>query len=127
MFKGIEAILIGSENATNLANFYRDKVGLEIKFEAEMGEEDSPTNMYEMGTGGVSIYIMDHKDVKGKSSNPQRVMFNLEVDEIEKNVKELEDRGVKKVQDIYHVENYGYIATFEDLDGNYFQLVKTKE
>jgi len=30
------------------------------------------------------------------------------------------------VADIYHIQDYGYIATFEDPDGNYFQLVKTK-
>jgi len=41
-------------------------------------------------------------------------------------VERLEKVGVKKIQDIYHVEGYGYIATFEDIDGNYFQLVQTK-
>jgi len=30
------------------------------------------------------------------------------------------------VQDTYHIEGYGYISTFEDVDGNYFQLVQVR-
>lgn len=53
-------------------------------------------------------------------------IFNLEVDDIEEEVKRLDGAGVKKVADIYHMQNYGYIATFEDIDGNYFQLVQVR-
>lgn len=53
-------------------------------------------------------------------------MFNLETDNIEEEVKKLDKAGVKKVQDTYHMENYGHIATFEDVDGNYFQLVQVR-
>ena len=54
-------------------------------------------------------------------------MFNLEVDDIEKEVKRLKHARAKLVQDIYHIEDYGKIATFEDVDGNYFQLVQVRE
>ena len=54
-------------------------------------------------------------------------MFNLEVDDIEKEVERLKKAMVKLIQDIYHIEDYGKIATFEDVDGNYFQLVQTRE
>lgn len=124
MYSGVEGVLIGSEDATKLAHFYRDKVGLNLKDEFEMGDG---INGFFFEIGGFPLTIIDHSEVKGKAKEPQRVMFNLEVKgEIEEAVKKLDEAGVKKVADTYHVEDYGYIATFEDLDGNYFQLVKTK-
>ena len=43
MIRGIDAILLSSQSAKNLAEFYRDKVGLKQTEEAEMGE----TNTFE--------------------------------------------------------------------------------
>ncbi len=125
MVKGIESILLFSEDAQKLANFYKDKVGLEITTEAEMGEEGEDFFGFEF-EGGPGLYIMHHSKVKSSSKEPERIMFNLEVDDIEEDVKKLDKAGVKKIQDIYHMESYGLIATFEDTDGNYFQLVQVK-
>ena len=126
MFKGFESILIGSENAGELAKFYREVVGLKQTMEAEMG--DHHEKVFGFATGNsVGLAILDHSKVKGKNVLPDRIMFNLEVDDIEKEVKRLKTKGLKPVTDIYHVENYGLIVTFKDTDGNYFQLVKTKE
>ena len=58
---------------------------------------------------------------------PGRYILNFEVDNIEEEVKRVKNAKAKLVKDIYHVEDYGYIATFEDPDGNYFQLVKTRD
>lgn len=91
MIKGIESILLFSQNARKLADFYREKVGLKMTLEAE------------------------------------RIMFNLEVDDVEKEVRRLKEESVEIIQDVYHVENYGLIATFKDVDGNYFQFVQIKE
>ncbi len=125
MIRGLESLNIFSENAKSLAKFYEEKVGLKITMEAEMG--DNKEEVYELGLGdGPNIYIMDHKDVKGKSQDPSRIIFNLEVDDIEKEVKQLDDAEVKKIQDTYHIEGYGYVATFEDADGNYFQLAQVR-
>jgi len=125
MIRGFESLLIGSQNAKNLADFYKDKVGLEIGLEAEMGEENE--TLYELKLGkGPNIYIIDHSKVKGKNKNPERIIFNIEVDDIEKEAKRLKKAKVMLVQDTYHIEGYGYIATFEDIDGNYFQLVQVR-
>ena len=40
MIQGLESVTIFSENAKRLAGFYRDKVGLKITTEAEMGDEE---------------------------------------------------------------------------------------
>jgi len=125
MIRGFESLLIGSENAKKLTDFYKEKVGLEIGLEAEMGEANEA--LYELKLGkGPNIYIIDHSKVNGKNKNPDRVIFNLEVDEIKKEVERLKKAKVKQIQDVYHIEGYGWISTFEDIDGNYFQLVQVR-
>ncbi|MBI2616509.1 VOC family protein [Candidatus Gottesmanbacteria bacterium] len=125
MVKGQESVLIGSSNAKKLASFYEKRVGLKRTFEAEMGEKGE--HLYGFDAKGRScIYIIDHSKVKGKNKNPERFILNLEVDTIEKEVKKLLKNKVKLIQKIYHVEDYGKIATFEDPEGNYFQLVQVK-
>lgn len=125
MIRSLESLTLFSQNAKKLASFYRDKVGLKVKFEAVMGENDE--EMYDMSIGKKSgLYIIDHSDVKGKSKDPKRIIFNLEVDNIKNEVARLKKAKVKLVQDVYHIEGYGYIATFEDVDGNYFQLVQVR-
>jgi len=125
MIKGLESLNLFTENAKKLAEFYKSKVGLKITFEGVMGENNEA--VYELKLGkGPNLYILDHTKVKGKNSQPDRIIFNLEVDEIKKEVKRLVKAGVKQTQDIYHVEGYGWISTFEDVDGNYFQLVQVR-
>ena len=125
MIRGIESIMLFSENAKKLGNFYREVVGLKQTMEAEMGEGDENYFGFKIGKGP-ELGIMDHSKVKGKNKNPERIIFNLEVDNIKKEAKRLTTAKAKKVQDIYHIEGYGYIATFADVDGNYFQLVQVK-
>ncbi|MBI3380119.1 VOC family protein [Candidatus Gottesmanbacteria bacterium] len=124
MVKGLEGILLGSANAKQLADFYKNKVGLKLTMEAEVGEKGEGLYVFEMK--GCSLYIIDHSKVKGKNNQPGRFIFNLEVDNIEKEVKRVKTAKVKLIKDIYHVEDYGHVATFEDVDGNYFQLVQVK-
>ena len=125
MIRGIETINIFSENAKNLADFYKNKVSLKVTVEAEMGENGEEVYGFDFGQGS-GLYIMDHSEIKGKSKDPNRCIFNLETDDIEKEVERLEKAGVKKTQDTYHIEGYGYIATFEDVDGNLFQLAQVR-
>lgn len=120
----MEGILLGSANAKKLADFYKKQVGLKLTMEAELGEKNE--GLYVFALKGCGLYIMDNSKVKGENKQPGRFIFNLEVDNIEKEVKRAKTAKVKLIQDIYHVEDYGKIATFEDADGNYFQFVQTK-
>lgn len=124
MIRSFEGLLLSTEDAKKLARFYRDVVGLKVKqeFESEKGEMG-----YEMDTvSGSGLFINQHSKVKGKNSQPDRIIFNLEVDDIEKEVARLKEKKVKQIQDIYHIEGYGLISTFEDIDGNYFQFVQIR-
>ena len=124
MIQRLEAILIGSADAEKLAKFYREVVGLKMGMVMDMG--DKGEQGYEFPLKGVGLYILDHSKVKGKTKDPSRVMFNLEVDDIEKEVARMKRKKVEPAQDIYHVEGYGLIATFADVDGNFFQFVQVK-
>jgi len=125
MIRGLESVLLSSENPKKLAEFYQDKVGVKIKEEYEMGEGES---LFEMEIPeGSGFTIISHSEVKGKAKEPQRFILNFEVADIDKAISEIESKDVKTIAEKYHVEGYGYIATFEDIDGNYFQLVQVRE
>lgn len=125
MIRALEAILLSSGNPRKLADFYKKIVGLKLTLEMEMGDKGEEAFSFEK-IGGANLYVIHHSKIKGKNKQPERVMFNLEVDKIENEVKRLNAKKVKLVQDIYHVEGYGKIATFEDPDGNYFQFVQVR-
>lgn len=125
MIGGLEAILLSSQNATKLASFYKNSVGLRQTSSMEIGKMGEKGYEFAM-KGGSNLYILDHSKIKGKNKQPERIMFNFEVSDIKKEVERLKKAKVKVVQDIYHVENYGLVATFQDVDGNYFQLVQTR-
>lgn len=124
MIRGIDAILLSSPNAKKLAKFYTDKVGVKFQFEGEMGDGDSVFGASFKGSN--DFIVMDHSKVKGESKQPERYLINFEVDNVEKEFQRLKKAGVKVIAPVYHVEDYGYIATFEDIDGNYFQLVQVR-
>lgn len=124
MIRGLEAINLFTSSAKKLAAFYRDKVGLKVVFEGMMGENDE---IYQMKVGkGPDLYIIDHSKVKGMNKNPDMIIFNIEVDDIKKEVARLKRAKVKQIQPTYHVEGYGWISTFADVDGNYFQFVQIR-
>lgn len=125
MIRSLEAVLVSSEDAKKLANFYKDVVGLEMGQEMEIGDKGEKGYDFKIGNGA-GLYILDHSDIKGKNPQGSRVMFNLEVDDIEKEVARLKEKKVKQIQEIYHVEGYGLISTFEDIDSNYFQFVQIR-
>jgi predicted enzyme related to lactoylglutathione lyase len=125
MIRKIDGILLSSDNAKKLSTFYHDIVGLKVTMEAEMG--DNGDMVYGFSTkGGSDFTVMDHSKIKGKTREPERYMINFEVDDIEAEVRRMKKARVKLIADIYHIQDYGHVATFEDPDGNYFQLVQVR-
>lgn len=125
MIKGMESILLGSQDAKKLAQFYKDTVGLKTTMEAELGENNEDLFGFENSKGS-AFYIMDHSKVKEKSKDPNRIILNFEVDDIDREMEKLKKAKVKLIQDKYHIQDYGFIATFMDPDGNYFQFVQIR-
>ena len=125
MIRGLEGVIVYSQNARRLANFYKDKVGLNLTTEGEMGRKARIFGFEFPGSSSL-FYVADSDMIKGVTKGARRTFINFEVDEIEREVRKLTKNKVKPVQEIYHLEGYGWIATFEDLDGNYFQLVQVR-
>lgn len=125
MIKRVDSVVLFSEDPKKLYEFYKDTVGVNFSVEAEIGEGENLYGYESKDSSG--FYIVHHSEVSGKTKEPKRVMVNFEVDDIEADTRKLKQAGVKVITEPYHMENYGYIATFEDPDGNYFQLTKVRE
>ena len=111
------SILIFSENQKALADFYKrvfDK-------KPEM-EEDGWTGFL-VGSGFISIG--SHDKVHGKSSQPERIIFNLESEDVKGEFDRIKALGAEVVKEPYQAMEGQemWIATLADPDGNYFQIV----
>ena len=79
----------------------------------------------DFNTGGAYLEIGPHKNVHGKSKNPERILLNFHVDDVKKEFERIKNLGVKVIQEVYipQEDTRLEIATFADPDGNYFQII----
>lgn len=111
----LNSIMIGSGDVKTLAKFYEEV------FQKKADMEEGEFFGWAVGNGFISVGA--HSDVKGKSNNPERFMFNLETDEVEKEFARISKiDGVTVVKEPYEMGE-AWIATLADPDGNYFQLM----
>lgn len=110
-------ILLGSAEPKKLAEFYK-KVS-----NVDPGWSDGEWSGFQVGAGHIAIG--PHDKVKGKNPNPERIMINFETTDVEGEFKRIEGYGAKVIAKPYKMGDQGemWIATFEDPDGNYFQLM----
>lgn len=123
MIKGItqeETVLIFSQDAARLAEFYKNQIGLKPSFSGVIGKNNEEIFIFESEKNGV-LYIVDSaRHLK----RPVNVIFTIDVENVKYETRKLEAQMVKKIQDIVRVENGGSVSLFKDVDGNYFQLVE---
>ncbi|OHA62679.1 MAG: hypothetical protein A3E07_01130 [Candidatus Wildermuthbacteria bacterium RIFCSPHIGHO2_12_FULL_45_9] len=112
----LNSLLLSSENPKALAEFYGKC--LEVKSEWEGGDFVG----FRAGSG--MLIIGPHDKVKGKNANPERLIFNFETQDVEKEFERIKGLGAQVVAEPYHPEEAKEmtLATFADPDGNYFQL-----
>jgi hypothetical protein len=123
LVKNISAILIWSEDYRALANWYRDKLDLEILEELNHPEDTGVG----FQVGNVYLWIGQHSEVKGKNKDIHRHMFNFDVDSVSEVYKKLESKGVKFYAKPFKAPTMdNYFATFYDLDNNLVQLIGSK-
>ena len=108
---------VTSEHPEKLVAFYRDVVGLPGK--PEMGEGA-------FDVGGTAFMIDGHSETNGSAKEPQRVLINFFVDDLEAEQQRLEGQGVKFIRSAGREPWGGVISTFLDPDGNYCQLIEYK-
>ncbi len=111
------AINLTSEQPDELKRFYRDVVGL--------------APMPEMGDGafraaGGVVFVDGHSETHGGAKEPQRVLVNFFVDDLQAEQKRLDAAGVRFIRREGKEYWGGTISTFLDPDGNYLQLIEYK-
>ncbi len=112
----LNTVLLFSEEPKKLIEFYK-KV-LNVKPAWEGGDFTG----FKLGSGFLGIG--PHSKVHGKNTSPERMMFNIEVDDIEKEFKRIKNLKAKVIQEPYTPgeEATIKIATFADVDNNFFQI-----
>ena len=107
-------VMIGSENPVAPGEFYAKVLG-------DPGFRDGEWCGW---TSGAQLMIGPHSELHGKSSVPQRVIIMVEVDDVKSSFDELVALGAPVVADPYQPQegNDFWLATIEDVDGNYVQL-----
>lgn len=110
-------VMIGSEDPGALSRFYARIFGTPAW-------EDQGFTGWQLGGSG--LMIGPHSEVKGRNEMPGRIIWNLETPDVQAEFERIEGLGAGVVQAPYRPggsENDSFwLATFEDPDGNYFQL-----
>jgi predicted enzyme related to lactoylglutathione lyase len=113
----LNSILVFSENPKKLSGFY-EKV-----FQKKPDWDDY--GYFGFTIGKTTITFGPHDKVKGPNTHPERIMINFETKEVKDEFKRIKDLGAKVIAEPYKMDENsdGWIATFADPDGNYFQLM----
>jgi predicted enzyme related to lactoylglutathione lyase len=115
MIKGVQSVIIWTEDLGRLMPFYRDVVGLTPAMEG-----DAFTVF--QAESGAQLALGQHSEVKGPSRDPNRVMVDLGVDDCRAEYERLNANGVQFVRPPAQEQNGMWIATLKDPDGNLIQL-----
>jgi len=120
MFERISTVLIWSENYKALADWYKEKLQLEVKNELNHPEDTGVL----FKIGDTQLWIGQHSEVKGKNKDNARHMFNLNVASVGKAYEFLKKNGVTFIASPFKAPTMDrYFATFLDLDNNMVQLI----
>ena len=111
------SVLLFSGDPAKLADFYKRV------FQSGPGMEDGGYHGFQVGTGFLTIG--PHDQVSGMSRNPERILLNFETADVRSEFERIKGLGATVVAEPYQPGEApgGWIATFADPDGNYFQLM----
>ena len=111
----LNSLLVGSENPAGLIEFYTDVLG---KPAWETGDFVG----WQAGAGW--LMVGPHSEVKGRNDSPGRIILNFETPDVKSEFDRIKGLGAEVKREPYHPDESAemWLATFEDPDGNYFQL-----
>jgi len=112
----LNSILIGSADPQRLSEYYTKLFG-------SPGWNEGGYHGWQLGTGFVTVG--PHDQVTGRNMQPGRLIWNIESADVKGDFARLKAAGGTVVQEPYQPGEgpEGWIATFSDPDGNYFQLM----
>jgi predicted enzyme related to lactoylglutathione lyase len=108
-------INLTSDDPELMRSFYEDIV--ELPKREGMGEGA-------FAVGDATLTIDGHSETRGKAREPQRVLIDFFVDDLDAEQTRLEARGVEFIRKAGKEYWGGVISTFLDPDGNYCQLIE---
>ena len=112
----LNSLMIGTKQPEALAAFYEKVIGKP----ADMSDQEQGYWMWQLGD--VFFSVLDHSEMGGKTKDPGRMMFNFETRQVKEEFARIKALGAVVIKEPYELQS-GWIATFADPDGNYFQLV----
>ena len=116
----LNTVLIGSEDAKRLTDYYTKLFG-------KPGMEDSGYAGWQIGSCWITVG--PHDQVKGRNPQPGRLILNIESADVKGDFERLKAAGATVVREPYQPGEApdAWIATFSDPDDNYFQLISPFE
>lgn len=115
----LNSIMIGSGQPNVLAVFYEKVFGRPADMTEGEGE------WFGWKVGNCFLNVGAHSDVEGTAKEPQRMIMNIETEDVKGEFKRIQSSGAQVIKEPYTMEGMQdfWIATFADPDGNYFQLM----
>lgn len=109
----LNSIMIGTDNLEALVEFYTKVLGKPMM---EMGGYVG----WLVGNGFINIGT--HSDIKGKNTDPARCIWFFETADVKGEFERIKGLGAEVIKEPYEPQAGFWLATFADVDGNYFQL-----
>lgn len=110
-------IMLGVKNVTDSLPFYRDVLGLSVRFSVE--------DLVFLDGGGVTIVLRGRPDL-GAAGDIMRTEFVFEVEDIDAAHRSLKARGVSFVHEPRQVTPDRHAADFRDPDGHVLSIYGPK-
>jgi predicted enzyme related to lactoylglutathione lyase len=120
MIKNLSGVIIWTDNLEKLASFYQGFLGLE----PHSVREDFIAFQWKLNGIEIRLSLGRHSSVHHSNKDPFRCMLNFDVINIEQIANDLKSRGVKFLREPEKEHWGGWVATFEDIDGNILQLIE---
>lgn len=109
----LNTVMLGSDDPAALSAFYAKVLG------DPAWSDQSYTGW---AVGSAWFMIGAHDQVKGRNETPARIIVNFETPDVQGEFERIKGLGAGVVAPPYEPGGGMWMATFEDPDGNYFQL-----
>lgn len=115
----LDSMLLSSSDPRRLAEFYGRAFELNV--------ETTPDGGYQLiNIGGFYVMFDSRDDVSGASSEPGRVIFNVDVTDAKATAASIEAAGGTWVSPLEDRDG-SFFGTAADPDGNYVQIIQLSE